>query len=94
MDSTEFRRPEFRNMLDAVQRLRPEWLRAIGPTSARQTAVVGVFIEGDMRGFPIDKLSEYTPDDIKLVRRISPTESVGTYGSAWSWGGIVLTRAR
>ena len=95
MDSTEFRRPEFRTMLDAVSRLRPEWLRAVGgPTSARQTPIIGVFVEGDMRGFTVDKLSEFVPEDIKSVRRISPSESVGTYGSSWPWGGIVLTRAR
>ena len=82
-------------MLDAVQRLHPEWLRVVGgPTSTRQAPMVGVFVDGDMRGYPLDKLTEYAPDEIKLVRRISPTESVATYGSSWPWGGIVLTRAR
>jgi hypothetical protein len=82
-------------MLDAIQRLHPDWLRVVGgPTSTRQAAVVGVFIDGDMRGYTVDKLADYSPDEIKLVRRISPTESVGTYGASWRWGGVVLTRSR
>ena len=99
MDSTEFRRPEFRSLFDAIKALHPDWLMARGgPTSlgnsARQTPVVGVFVEGDPRGYGLDKLSELTTRDASRIRRITSTESLATYGPDWPWGGIVITRVR
>lgn len=99
MDTTEFRRPEFRTIYEAIKARRPDWLVARGgPTSfrnpTRQTPVVGVFIEGESRGYSLDKLTEFVGGDVKLIRRISGPESLSTYGSDWPWGGIVITRAR
>jgi hypothetical protein len=99
MDTAEFRRPEFRTIYDAISALHPEWLRPLGgATSAfnanHQTPVVGVFFEGDLRGYAVDELRGLVGRDVTLIRRISPSESLGTYGSDWPWGGIVLTRAR
>lgn len=99
MDTTEFRRPEFRTVYDAIKALHPDWLVARGgPTSltnaARQTPVVGVFFENESRGYPLDKLTDLVPGDVRAMRRISASESLGTYGPDWPWGGIVVTRAR
>jgi hypothetical protein len=99
MDTTEFRRPEFRTIYDAIRATRPDWLQARGgPTSisnsARRTPVVGVFIDGDTRGYGLDKLTEFVGRDVKLIQRISPSESLASYGPDWPWGGIVVTRAR
>ena len=99
MDTTEFRRPEFRTIYDAIRARHPDWLLARGgPTSfgnaARQTPVVGVFIDGESRGYGLEKLTEFVGNDVVLIRRISSSESLATYGSDWPWGGIVITRAR
>ena len=99
MDTTEFRRPQFRTIYDAIRALHPDWLMARGgPTSfrntARQTPLVGVFIDGESRGYTLDKLTEFVGNDVLMVRRISGSESLATYGSDWPWGGIVITRAR
>jgi hypothetical protein len=99
MDTTEFRRPEFRTIYEAVRTLHPEWLQTRGgPTSlgnaTAQSPVVGVFIEGELRGYGLDKLTEFVGGDVKSIRHISPSESLGTYGSRYAWGGIVVTRAR
>jgi hypothetical protein len=99
MDTTEFRRPEFRTVYDAIKARHPDWLVARGgPTSigntSRQTPVVGVFFEGESRGYPLDKLTELVGGDVRSIRRISSSESLGTYGPDWPWGGVVITRAR
>lgn len=96
MDTTEFRRPEFRTLYDAIKSLRPDWLVPKGGVTsihAPVEPVVGVFIEGQSSGFPISKLLEFVGGDVKSVRRISPGESLA-YGPGWPWGGIVITRAR
>jgi len=99
MDTTEFRRPEFRTVYDAIKTLHPDWLIARGgPTSLRnatsQTPAVGVFFEGESRGYSLDKLTDLVGGDVRAIRRISGSESLGTYGPDWPWGGIVITRAR
>ena len=99
MDSTEFRRPEFRTVYDAVRTLHPDWLQARGGATSlsnttMQTPVVGVFIEGEGRGYGVEKLAEYVGRDVKSIRHISASESLGTYGAQWPWGGIVVTLTR
>jgi hypothetical protein len=99
MEAAEFRRPEFRTVYDAIKATRPDWLQPRGgPTSltnaSRQTPVVGVFIEGEARGYGLDKLREFVGSDVKMIRHIAPSESLATYGPDWSWGGIVITRSR
>jgi hypothetical protein len=99
MDTTEFRRPEFRTIYDAVAARRPDWLIARGgatsmTNAARQAPVVGVFFEGESRGYPLEKLRELVGRDVRTLRRISGAESVATYGPDWPWGGIVVTRER
>ena len=99
MDTTEFRRPEFRTIYDAIKARHPDWLVARGGATslrntARQTPAIGVFVEGESRGYDVYKLTELVVSDVKMVRRISGSESLATYGSDWPWGGIVITRAR
>ena len=99
MDTTEFRRPEFRTVYDAVRALHPDWLLARGGAtsmgnSSRQTPRVGVFFEGESRGYSLDKLTDLVGSEVSAIRRISGSESLGTYGADWPWGGIVITRAR
>ena len=98
MDTVEFRRPEFRTIYDAIQAVHPDWLLARGAagprTPTRQNPTVGVFFEGESRGYTLDKLADLVGGDVRSIRRISASESLGTYGPDWAWGGIVITRAR
>lgn len=99
MDTTDFRRAEFRTVYDAIKALRPDWLVARGAATsltnrAHQTPVVGVFFEGESRGYPLEKLTELVGRDVLSIRRISGSESLGTYGADWPWGGIIITRTR
>ncbi|HEY9227629.1 MAG TPA: hypothetical protein VIP11_13320 [Gemmatimonadaceae bacterium] len=100
MDTTEFRRPEFRTLYDAIKARRPDWLLARGGVTnitngmGSRSPTVGVFFEGESRGYPLEKLQDLVGGDVKSVRRINGTESLATYGSEWPWGGIVITRAR
>jgi hypothetical protein len=97
MDTTEFRRPEFRTLYDAIKALHGDWLIPKGGVtsiSAPSEPVVGVFIDGQSNGYPVSKLLEFVGGDVRSVKRISGGESLATYGPSWSWGGIVITRAR
>jgi hypothetical protein len=99
MDTTELRRPEFRTVYDAIKALHPDWLLARGgatslSNSKRQTPAIGVFFEGESRAYSLDKLTDLLATDVSSVRRISGSESLGTYGPDWPWGAIVITRAR
>jgi hypothetical protein len=99
MDTTEFRRPEFRTIYDAVAARRPDWLLARGGSTSftnasRQAPTVGIFVEGELRGYPLEKLRELVGRDVRSIRRILSAESLATYGSDWPWGGIVVTRER
>jgi hypothetical protein len=98
LDSTEFRRAEFRTIGDAIRVLRPDWIAVDkmtrDPRAADSQPVIGVFIEGHGRGYPVEKLAEYLPTDVRSVRRILASESRATYGPQWGWGGVVLTLTR
>lgn len=98
LDSTEFRRAEFRTIADAIRVLRPDWIAVDrmtrDPRAADSQPVIGVFIEGHGRGYPVEKLAEYLPSDVRSVRRILASESRATYGPQWGWGGVVLTLTR
>lgn len=99
MDTTEFRRPEFRTIYDAIHAIHPDWLLAKGgPTSivnpSKQMPVIGVFIEGQNKGYGVDKLADLVTHDVMSVRRISASESLATYGADYPWGGLVVTLSR
>jgi hypothetical protein len=91
-ESTEFRGRGFSNMYDAVASQRSDWLRPVGgDRGTGGTPVVGVFVEGQRRSYDFDYLRQLRPEDVKLLRRIPPSESLHTYGFDWAWGAIVIT---
>jgi hypothetical protein len=97
LDSTEFRKSQFRTIDDALRVLRPEWfqiratIKSTDSRSASANPIIGVFIEGQARGYSLEKLTEYNVDQVHSARRILPSESMASYGTQWGWGGIVLT---
>jgi hypothetical protein len=99
LESGDVRNARYSNLYDVILRLRPEWLHARGgPKSlfdrSRQRPILGVFIEGEGRGYTIEKLFEIPPELVKSIRRIEPSESRAYYGTQWEWGGIVIVLAR
>ncbi len=98
MEASEFRRAEFHTIYDAIKVLRPDWLQARGAVrtvgGGAEAAVVGVFIEGQARGWTLDKLQEYNVAAVQRVRRILASEAMASYGTEWAWGGIVVTLVR
>jgi hypothetical protein len=96
-DAAEFRQSRFRTIGEALGVLRPDWLqirasiKSTDPRTASANPILGVFIEGQAKGFTLEKLTEYTVDEVRSVRRILPSESMASYGPQWGWGGIVLT---
>jgi hypothetical protein len=96
LESGDVRNSRFSNLYDAIFRLRPEWLRARGGSKSvydrsKQVPVVGIFIEGEGRGYTIEKLFDVSPEVVRSVRFIQPSEAMASYGTEWVWGGIVVT---
>ena len=89
MDSTELRGHNYSTVYDAISALHSDWLLARGGPTANQTPAVGVFVDGSRRARDVSYLRELRPSDVKLVRRLAPTESLHTY--SWPWGAIVIT---
>jgi hypothetical protein len=91
MDTTELRGHGYGSVYDAVSARHADWLQARGGTTDGVRApVVGVFIEGSTRPYELSYLKEVRPEEIRMVRRLSPSESLQTY--SWPWGAIVITR--
>lgn len=98
LEASDFRKPEFRTMYDAIRILRPDWLQVRGGAKTfgggTEAAALGVFIEGQARGHPIEKLEELAPVNVLRARRILASEAMAAYGTTWAWGGIVITLQR
>ena len=93
MDTTEL--VGFTNLYDAIASRRSDWLRPVGGyRGTGSTPGVGVFIQGQSIGHPVDYMRELRPGEITAIRRIPPSESLHTYGFDWAWGGIVVTMRR
>ena len=89
MDSTELRSGDYATVYDAISRKHADWLLPRGGPSGGRTPELGVWIEGQTRSRGVDYLKNIRPIDIIKVRRLSITESTGSYN--WPWGGLVIT---
>lgn len=81
------------NLYEAIEKLRPEWLTARGPTSVTNTApaVPNVYMNGSMLG-----RAEYLRDlrvlDVTEVRYWEPGPASARFGMGHPRGVIELTR--
>lgn len=92
----EIRAGQFRDVYNAVERLRPQFLRSRGATSTRDVEgnLPIVFVDeqrlgavGSMRGLPIDNVRE--------IRFIAPRDATTRWGTGYTAGVImVVTRGR
>ena len=76
------------NVLEALRRLRPTWLRV----RSRSTPPV-VFIDGMRRG-GLNVLQDFRASEIVEIRRRSGTDATTLYGTGVGGGTIELTTRR
>ena len=76
------------NVLEALRRLRPTWLRV----RSRSTPPV-VFIDGKRRG-SLETLQDVRASEIVEIRRRSGTDATTLYGTGVGGGTIELTTRR
>ena len=76
---------------DALQRLRPQWLRARGVARTGGNQSVSVFINRQRMG-DVDFLRTLQPDVVREIRFYSGTEATMTFGSDNTGGVINITR--
>ena len=96
ISAEEIRGGQFRDVYNAVERLRPQFLRSRGATSARDVDgnLPIVFVDeqrlgavASMRGLPIDNVRE--------IRFIPPRDATTRWGTGYTAGVImVVTRGR
>ena len=97
--ASDYRKPEFQTMYDVVHTLRPDWMVPRGGEKSLMHMsvggpVVGVFIDGQSHGYPMEKLGELKPDEVSSVRFMRPSDAMAAFGPQWEWGGIVVTLER
>jgi len=81
-----------RNGLQAVQMLRPDWLRGRGATSIRETspAQVVVYVNEQRLGGP-EQLEGISVSAIKSLRHMSASEATNRWGTGHTGGVISVT---
>ena len=77
----------------AVQRLRPNWLRARGQTSTRQAAVVTLFVDGIPQG-GVGNLIRIPLESVVTVRFYSANEAGFRFGTLAGNSGTVEVSLR
>lgn len=80
---------------EAIQRLRPEYLRSRGATSVRNPApdYAVVYIDG-MRAGGLATLQQIRAIDVQEIRYLSATEATTPYGTGHVGGVIEVTTRR
>jgi len=72
----------------AIQRLRPNWLRTRGSTPPQ------VMVDGSRQAGGMDVLRGYRAADIQEMRFISGTDATTRFGTGYDGGAIMLTTRR
>lgn len=79
------------NLHDAIQSLRPRWLRARGAATFTGRSEIQVFLNGSPYG-NIGSLSSIPLDAVRDVRFISASEAGSRYGTSAGNVGVLLVR--
>ena len=83
---------DVQNALQAVQRLRPNFLRPQGPMSITQgQQSVVVYVDNARMGGP-EALEQIPITDVKEIRYLNATDATQRYGTGHTAGAIVVTR--
>ncbi|MDZ7780790.1 MAG: hypothetical protein U5R14_12780 [Gemmatimonadota bacterium] len=79
------------NLYDAIQSLRPRWLRARGTSSFSGSSEVQVFLNEAPYG-TVSDLSSIPLDAVQDVRFIQASEAGSRYGTVAGSSGVLLVR--
>jgi len=83
-----------RNGLQAVQMLRPDWLRGRGSASIRDVSPAAVIVYvNDQRLGGVNELEQLNVTAIKSLRFMSASEATNRYGTGHT-GGVITVVAR
>ena len=87
----EFANVGHMNALEAVQRLRPVWLRVRGQATFRAQMVgIRVYVDGTRRGDTVDELRRIRVSNIDEMRFLSAREATMRFGTDHQEGAILV----
>ena len=78
------------NALQAVQRLRSQWLRSRGGPGGQPPVL---YVDGTRRG-SADELRFLRPDEIERIEYMSPNDATTQYGTGHTGGAILVYSIR
>lgn len=81
------------NLFQALQNLRPQWLRSRGSTSLSSPTRVMLFVNESPYG-TVNDLSNIPIDAVRDIRFLTASEAGSRYGTAAGSGGLLLLRTR
>jgi len=76
------------DVFDAIQRLRPNWLRSRGGASP------AVLLDGTRQGGGVDALRSFRASDMQQMDYMSASDATNRYGTGYGGGAILLTTRR
>jgi hypothetical protein len=80
----------YTDAFNAVQSLRPQWLRVRGATSFANPEVVKVYLDGSLLG-GLDHLKSISVRSISSIRYLDGLEATNRWGLDHGMGAIVVT---
>jgi hypothetical protein len=80
---------------DAVQRLRPMWMRPGGIRNSANPAghYPSIFLDGSPYG-PMESLRGFRVENVEQMQYVSPTDATIRYGGQYQGGVILITTKR
>lgn len=78
---------------DAVQRLRPNWLRTRGVDSFYNPSEIMVYVDGTLAG-GVDELRRVSSENVTEIRYLDSREATTRYGTGHASGAILVTTRR
>jgi len=86
----ELQYEEGQSLLDAIESLRPRWLRSRPTRSFSGSAVVSVIVDGRRQGGP-DYLRNIRAAAVQEARFMSATDATTRFGTDMAGGAIIVT---
>ena len=81
------------DVYNAIQGLRPAWLRVRGQTSFSGTKTVTLFVDGAPRG-DVSELRGMPITDVVEIRYLAPSDAAFQFGTLAGSGGTISIRTR
>lgn len=93
IDTAELQASAYATAFDAVQALRPQWLRARGRTSLTQQEFVKVYLDNSLMGGP-EQLRSITLKSVSTIRYLDGVEATQRWGLDHGQGAISVSTRR